>query len=100
MKHKPYFFFENRGSQKGGVDIWEIFPKNPVFLACRPLAVSFDQNTCSRSQKAGKIFLDLTPKVQKVIFVNMANYWKNTSLAASLTNTHSLASTMIPFTPR
>ena len=29
------FFFGNRGSQKGGgggSDIWEKFPKNPVFL--------------------------------------------------------------------
>ena len=35
MQNKPYFFFGNRGSQKGGrggSDTWEKFPKNPVFF--------------------------------------------------------------------
>ena len=33
MPKKIYFFFGNRGSQKGGgeSDIWEKFPKNPFF---------------------------------------------------------------------
>ena len=40
MQNKPYFFFGNRGSQKGGgSDTWEIFPKNPVFWGGgRPLS--------------------------------------------------------------
>ena len=42
MQNKPYIFFGNRGSQKAGSDIWEKFPKNPVFWGgWRPLARLF-----------------------------------------------------------
>ena len=42
MQNKPYFFFGNRGSQKGGgSDTWEKFPKNPVFFWERPLVARF-----------------------------------------------------------
>ena len=32
MQNKPYFFFGNRGSQKGGSDTWENSQKIPFFL--------------------------------------------------------------------
>ena len=46
MQNKPYFFFLETGVPKrggGGSDIWEKFPKNPVFfgrgVGWRPLSL-------------------------------------------------------------